>query len=51
MISIIEKIFESSFLTNLFGATNVARIFSKSSQTYGTYTNGDSYLGTEEVLQ
>ena len=49
IISIIGKIFESSFLINLFGDTNVARIFYKSSQTCGTHTNGDSYLGTEGV--
>ena len=49
MISIIEKIFESSFLINLFGDTNIAYIFYKLSQTSGTHTNGDSYLGTERV--
>ena len=37
------------FLINLFGDTNVACIFYKSSQTYGTHTNGDSYLGIEGV--
>ena len=42
-------IFEYSFLINLFRDTNVARIFYKSSQTYGTHTNGDSYLGVEGV--
>ena len=42
-------IFESSFLINLFGDTNIARIFYKSSQTCGTHTNNDSYLGTEGV--
>ena len=40
MTSIIRKIFESSFLTKLFGDTNVARIFYKSSQTCGMYVNG-----------
>ena len=42
MISIIGKIFESSFLTNLFEDPNVARILYKSSQTCGTHTNGDN---------
>jgi hypothetical protein len=45
----IGKIFESSFLINLFGDTNIARIFYKSSQTCGTHTNGDRYKGAEEV--
>jgi hypothetical protein len=35
MIGIIGKIFESSFLINLFGDTNIVRIFYKSNQTYG----------------
>jgi hypothetical protein len=43
----IGKIFESNFLINLFGDTNVTRIFYKSNQTYNT--NGDRYSGTEEV--
>ena len=38
----IGKIFGSSFLINIFRDTNVARIFYKSSQIYGTYTTGDS---------
>ena len=42
MISIIGKIFESSFFTNLFEDQNVARILYKSSQIYGTHTNGDN---------
>jgi hypothetical protein len=41
MISIIRKIFESSFLINLFEDTNIARIFYKLSQTCGTNTSGD----------
>ena len=40
--NIIGKIFESSFLINLFGNTNVVRIFYKSSQTCGTKTGNDS---------
>jgi hypothetical protein len=44
------KIFESSFLINLFGDTNVARIFYKSSQTYSTHINGDRYKGTKGVF-
>jgi hypothetical protein len=35
-IGIIEKIFKSSFLINLFGDTHVTRIFYQSSQTCGT---------------
>ena len=42
MISIIRKTFESSFLTNLFGDTNITCIFYKSSQTCGTHTNGNN---------
>ena len=38
MISIIGKIFESSFLTNLFEDLNVARILYKSSQICGMHT-------------
>ena len=41
IIDIIGKIFESSFLINLFGDTNVVRIFYKSSQTCGTETRND----------
>ena len=41
MVGIIEKIFESSFLINLFGNINVARIFYKSSQTCGTETKNN----------
>jgi hypothetical protein len=33
-MSIIGKIFESNFLVNLFGDTNVVRIFYNSNQTY-----------------
>jgi hypothetical protein len=43
------KIFESSFLTKLFGDTNVTHIFYKSSQTCHMHTNDDTYLGTEGV--
>jgi hypothetical protein len=42
-------IFESSFLTNLFGDTNVAHTFYKSSQTYRHVNRGKTYLGTEGV--
>jgi hypothetical protein len=42
-------IFESSILINLFTDTNVTRIFYKLSQTCGTHTNDDGYLGTERV--
>jgi hypothetical protein len=42
--------FKSSFLTNLFGDTNVSCIFCKSSQTCDTKTQNDSYFGTEGVL-
>jgi hypothetical protein len=49
IISIIGKVFESSFLINLFGDTNITRIFYKVSQTYGTHTNDDTYLETERV--
>jgi hypothetical protein len=49
MISIIGRIFESSFLINLFGDKNIAHIFYKLSQTYGTHINVDKYLGTEGV--
>lgn len=45
----IGKIFISSFLVILFRDTDIARIFYKSSQTCNTYTNDDSYLGTENV--
>jgi hypothetical protein len=45
----IGKIFESSFLINLFGDTNVAHIFYKSSQTCGMHTNDNKYKGTERV--
>jgi hypothetical protein len=45
-----EKIFESSFLINLFEDINVVCIFYKSSQTYGTHTKYDTYLGTERVI-
>jgi hypothetical protein len=38
---IIGKIFESSFLINLFRNTNIARVFYKSSQTCGTETKSD----------
>ena len=41
MINIIGKIFESSFLTNLFGDTNVAHILYKLSQSRGTDTEND----------
>jgi hypothetical protein len=41
IISIIRKIFESSFLINLFEDTKVVHIFYKSSQTYDTNINGD----------
>jgi hypothetical protein len=42
MIGIIGNIFESNFfLINVFGDTNVARIFYKSSQTCGTETKSD----------
>ena len=50
MISIIGKIFESSFLINLFEATNIARIFYNLSQTCGTHTKSNTYLGTEGVI-
>ena len=42
VISIFGKIFESSFLTNLFEDINITRIFYKSSQSYGTKTKNDS---------
>ena len=42
MISIIGKIFESSFLTNLFEDLNVAHILYKSSQICGMHTNNDA---------
>ena len=39
--NIIGKIFESSFLINLLRDINVAHIFYKSSQTYGTKTENN----------
>jgi hypothetical protein len=48
IISIIGKIFESSFLINLFGDRNVARIFYKLSQSYRHANHDDKHLGTEE---
>jgi hypothetical protein len=48
-LSIIGKIFESSFLINLFRDINIAYIFYKSSQTCDTHTNDDRYKGTERV--
>ena len=42
IISIIGKIFESSFLTNLFEDTNVAHILYKLSQSRDTDTENDS---------
>jgi hypothetical protein len=45
MVPIIEKIFESSILINLFGDINVVRIFYKSSQTCGMLTNDLCYQG------
>jgi hypothetical protein len=47
IINIIEKIFESNFLRKLFKDTNVICILYKSSQICGTYTNNNTYLGTE----
>ena len=41
IIDIIGKIFESSFLINLYGDTNIARIFYKSSQTCDTKIKRD----------
>jgi len=41
VISIIGKIFKSSFLTNLFGDTNIICIFCKLSQTYNSETGND----------
>jgi hypothetical protein len=38
------------FLINLFGDTNVTRIFYKSSQICSTHADGDKYIGTEGVL-
>ena len=50
MISIIAKIFEFRFLINLFGDTNIARIFyDRVKLAVRTHTNDDSYLGTEGV--
>jgi hypothetical protein len=37
------------FLINLFGDTNVARIFYKSSQSCDTHTDDDNLLGTEGI--
>jgi hypothetical protein len=48
-MSIIGKIFESSFLINLFGDTIIAHIFYKSSQTCSMHTNSDRYKGTDGV--
>jgi len=42
MISIIGKIFESSFLINLFEDINIARIFYKSSQTWNIKIQNDN---------
>ena len=44
-----RKIVESIFIINLFGDINIAHIFYKSSQTYGTETQNDSYFGMEGV--
>jgi hypothetical protein len=41
IISIVEKVFKSRFLINLFRDINIACIFYKLSQTCGTHTNGD----------
>jgi hypothetical protein len=38
----IGKIFKSSFLINLFGDTNITRIFYKLSQTCGTETENNT---------
>jgi hypothetical protein len=51
MNSIIGKIFDSSFLINLFRDTNIVRIFYESIQTCSMHTNGDSYLRTDGVQQ
>jgi hypothetical protein len=45
--SIIGKIFKSNFLINLFEDINVAHIFYKSNQTYGTHIKGDEYFRME----
>jgi hypothetical protein len=50
MISIIGKIFKSSFLINLFRNINIAHILYKSSQTCDTYINSERYLGTWEYV-
>jgi hypothetical protein len=47
IISIVRKIFEYSFLINLFGDINITHIFYKSSHTCGMHTNDRSYLGME----
>ena len=49
IISIIEKIFESSFLINLFEDINVPRISYKLSQSYRHTNRSDKHLETEGV--
>jgi hypothetical protein len=43
--------FKSSFLTNLFEDTNVARIFYKLSQTCDTKTENDKHFKTEGACE